>query len=182
MASDIASNAAAVSAGYTSTATDRGANANPRWRVVLEKRLVAAGHSCVMFRAMGEGSSQANAETAAPNALNGQRKHGYGSARRTAPARALAPRSRWTPTTSLTTATPTPTLSTRLGTAQLSNGRNLSVRKPTRDSGRAAVPGVSDLVTTRAARSSATGMARRHPGRVPVRGAGRRKSGSVLVS
>lgn len=78
MASDHATHAAAVTAGYTSTATDRGANANPRWQVVLEKRLTGAGSSGVMFRAIGEGASQAAAEAQALAALNAQRAHRYG--------------------------------------------------------------------------------------------------------
>lgn len=78
MASDHATHAAAVAAGYTSTATDRGANVNPRWQVVLEKRLTGAGSSGVVFRAIGEGASQAAAESQALASLNAQRAHRYG--------------------------------------------------------------------------------------------------------
>lgn len=81
MASDLASHAAAVAAGYTSTVTDRGASAPAaeRYYCRLEKRLTGGGNaSGVRFRADGFGSSQANAEAAAANALNGQRALRYG--------------------------------------------------------------------------------------------------------
>lgn len=81
MASALASLAAAVAAGYTSTITDRGASAPAaeRYYCRLEKRLTGGGNaSGLRFRADGFGSSQANAETAAVNALNGQRTLRYG--------------------------------------------------------------------------------------------------------
>lgn len=82
MAADHANHAAAVTAGYKSTATDRGAAflpASERWHVRLAKPIVGyTGASGGEFRADGYGSSQANAETAAANALNGQRAVRYG--------------------------------------------------------------------------------------------------------
>lgn len=81
MATDLASHAAAVAAGYTSTTTDRGASAPvaERYYCRLEKRLAGGGSaSGFSFRADGFGSSQANAQAAAASALNGQRAVRYG--------------------------------------------------------------------------------------------------------
>lgn len=82
MAADHASHAAAVAAGFKSTATDRGAAFAPssqRWHVRLSKPTVGqTGASGKEIRADGFGSSQANAESAAVTALNGQRALRYG--------------------------------------------------------------------------------------------------------
>lgn len=81
MASALASLAAAVAAGYTSTITDRGASAPAaeRYYCRLEKRLTGGANlGAVRFRADGFGSSQVNAEAAATNALNEQRALRYG--------------------------------------------------------------------------------------------------------
>lgn len=81
MASDLASHAAAVAAGYSSTVTDRGASAPAaeRYYCRLEKRLSGGDNAgAFAMRAYGYGSSQANAEAAAASALNGQRAVRYG--------------------------------------------------------------------------------------------------------
>ncbi len=79
-----ASHAAAVTAGYTSTLTDRGVLYKfpaERYEVVLQRRVVGgAGRRGGPLRAYGVGSSQANAETRAIAALNNQRDHRYGFA------------------------------------------------------------------------------------------------------
>ncbi len=86
MAQDFANLAAAITAGYKQTTTDRGAAFTPageRWKVTLSKPIVGVvGQSGGEFRAEGYGSSQANAETVALAALHQQRKvrYGYGSA------------------------------------------------------------------------------------------------------
>ena len=83
MAVDHANHAAAVTAGYKTQATDRGAAFLPaaeRWHVRLQKPIVGVvGQSGGEFRADGYGSSQANAEAAAATSLNGQRKVRYGA-------------------------------------------------------------------------------------------------------
>lgn len=78
-----ANHAAAVTAGFKSTLTDRGATvpAAERYEVTLEKPIVAGvGRRGGMMRAFGIGSSQANAEARALAALNEQRDHRYGRA------------------------------------------------------------------------------------------------------
>jgi hypothetical protein len=86
MATDFANLAAAITAGYKQTTTDRGAAFSPaseRWKVTLSKPIVGEpGYSGGEFRSEGYGSSQANAETVALNALHTQRKlrYSYGSA------------------------------------------------------------------------------------------------------
>ena len=74
--------AAATTAGYKEIVVDRGASANPavRYFVTLEKQLVGGRQSGVMYRAFGEGSSQANAETQALANLNGKRALRYNGA------------------------------------------------------------------------------------------------------
>ena len=82
MAADFANLAAAITAGYKQTTTDRGAAFLPaaeRWHVRLSKPFVGVpGESGGETRADGYGSSQVNAETAALNALHAQRKFKYG--------------------------------------------------------------------------------------------------------
>ena len=82
---DLASIAAAVTAGYSETVLDRGASANPavRYFVTLEKQLVGGRQSGVMYRAFGEASSQAAAETQALANLNGKRALRYNGANAT---------------------------------------------------------------------------------------------------
>lgn len=86
MASAHANIAAATTAGYKETATDRGAAFLPaaeRWHVVLDKPVVGqTGASGGLISAVGYGTSQANAETQALAALNKQRqiRYGHGSA------------------------------------------------------------------------------------------------------
>lgn len=79
---DLADLAAVVSAGYKEIVVDRGAGANPatRYMVTLEKQLVGGRRSGVMYRAFGEGSSQAAAETQALANLNGKRALRYNGA------------------------------------------------------------------------------------------------------
>lgn len=82
MASDLASIAAAQTAGYTSTVLDRGASYSPasgRYEVTLEKHLVGyPGQASKRFRAFGQGASQAAAESQALASLNAQRGQRYG--------------------------------------------------------------------------------------------------------
>lgn len=82
MAASFANLAAAITAGYKQTTTDRGAAFLPaaeRWHVRLSKPFVGVvGQSGGEARAEGYGSSQANAETAALAALQAQRKTRYG--------------------------------------------------------------------------------------------------------
>jgi hypothetical protein len=80
---DFANIAAAVSAGYKETVTDRGASFSPasrRYLVVLDKWLVGEtpGASGYRNEGSGEGSSQANAETVALASINNSRAHRYG--------------------------------------------------------------------------------------------------------
>src|SRR6266487_3138576 len=78
-----ASVAAAVSAGYSSTAEDRGATLHPRYRRYLEKLLAGASGDGdgMKIRAIGEDdTSQANADTNALASLNSQRYHYYAGA------------------------------------------------------------------------------------------------------
>ena len=81
MAQDFANLAAAISGGYKQTTTDRGASFSPageRWHVQLSKPIVGVtGQSGTEFRAVGYGSSQANAEAQALAALHDQRKRRY---------------------------------------------------------------------------------------------------------
>ena len=68
---DLASIAAATSAGYGEIAVQR---ASGVWFVTLEKTVTgAAGQDIVQLRAHGEGPNQAAAETVALAALNAQR-------------------------------------------------------------------------------------------------------------
>ena len=79
-----ASLAAAVTAGFKSVATDRGAGhlpASERWEVTVEKHIVGGlGRRGGLMRAYGVGSSQAAAETRALAALEEQRSWRYGRA------------------------------------------------------------------------------------------------------
>jgi hypothetical protein len=79
---DLASIAAATSAGYAEIVLDRGAGANPavRYFVTLEKQLVGGRQSGGTWRAFGEGTTQANAETQALANLNGKRALRYAGA------------------------------------------------------------------------------------------------------
>ena len=74
--------AAATSAGHSETVLDRGSGANPavRYEVTLEKQLVGGRQSAGTWRAFGQGSSQANAETQALANLNGKRALRYAGA------------------------------------------------------------------------------------------------------
>ncbi len=82
MATDHASAAAAVIAGYKQTTLDRGAAylpAGERFTVQLSKPIAGyIGGSGGEIRAHGVGSALATAETQAAAALNVQRKHRYG--------------------------------------------------------------------------------------------------------
>lgn len=83
MPTALANHAAAVTAGFKSTLTDRGTTvpAAERYEVVLEKHVVGgSGRRGGPIRAYGVGSSQANAEARAASALNEQRDHRYGKA------------------------------------------------------------------------------------------------------
>lgn len=57
-----------------------GANSATRWFVTLEKQIVGGRQSGIVWRAFGEGTTQANAETQALADLNGKRRHRYGGA------------------------------------------------------------------------------------------------------
>jgi hypothetical protein len=77
---NLANIAAATSAGYSETVLDRGSNYGAdRFTVTLEKHLVGepGGSSGAPWRAYGQGSTQAAAETQALAALNAQRAHLY---------------------------------------------------------------------------------------------------------
>jgi hypothetical protein len=78
---DLASIAAANTAGYSETVNDKGAtypDSTHRFTVTLEKFVRgAAGYSGVPIRAYGQGSTQAAAEAQALAALNAQRSHRY---------------------------------------------------------------------------------------------------------
>jgi hypothetical protein len=77
---DLASIAAAQSAGYKETVNDKGASFGAdRFTVTLEKHLVGepGGSSGGPWRAYGQGATQAAAETQALAALNAQRAHRY---------------------------------------------------------------------------------------------------------
>jgi hypothetical protein len=84
MPTNHASIAAAQTAGYKLVQQDRGAayaNASNRFETLLEKWLSGqVGSAGSMFRAHGEGSSQANADAAALASLNEQRNIKYGRA------------------------------------------------------------------------------------------------------
>jgi hypothetical protein len=80
---DHANIAVAVAAGYSETVNDRGAsfpNASALFEVTLERYVTGGGGTGSMFRALGQGSSQAVAEAVALAALNAQRRHRYGGA------------------------------------------------------------------------------------------------------
>jgi hypothetical protein len=78
-----ANHAAAVAAGYSSTTVDRASTvpAAVRYETTLEKRIIGGtGRRSGVIRALGQGSSQANAEAAANTALTAQRDYRYGAA------------------------------------------------------------------------------------------------------
>lgn len=78
-----ANHAAVVAAGFTATTNDLGATAEAavRYEVTYEKSIVGgAQRSGGPLRAFGQGSSEANARTAAVAALNSQRDYRYGAA------------------------------------------------------------------------------------------------------
>jgi hypothetical protein len=77
---DLASIAAATTAGYKEIVLDRGASYGAdRFFVTLEKHLTGdVGQSGAPFRAYGQGATQAAAETQALAGLNAQRFHRYG--------------------------------------------------------------------------------------------------------
>jgi hypothetical protein len=78
---DLASIAAANTAGHSETLNDKGAtypDSAHRFTVTLEKVVRgAAGYSGVPIRAYGQGSTQASAEAQALAGLNAQRSHRY---------------------------------------------------------------------------------------------------------
>lgn len=79
---DLASAAAAVTAGYSKTQTDRGVGAaSPRYITVFEKYLVGGSDEAfAIARAIGTSDvSAAAADTAALAALNGGRNLRYGT-------------------------------------------------------------------------------------------------------
>jgi hypothetical protein len=77
---DLASIAAAQSAGYALVRGDRGANGGAtRYTTLLEKRVTGDAGDGAPFRAFGEGASAGAADTVALNALNSQRRHRYGA-------------------------------------------------------------------------------------------------------
>ena len=78
---DLASAAAAVSAGYTKTQSDRGAGTSPRFLTTFEKQLGGnTGQAHANSRAIGTSDvSAAAADTAALNSLNGQRNIRFGT-------------------------------------------------------------------------------------------------------
>lgn len=80
---DHASIAAAVTAGYKETVTDRGGTFSPasrRFLVVLDKPVVGEtpGQSGFRLESSGEGATQGAAETVALAAINNLRAHRYG--------------------------------------------------------------------------------------------------------
>lgn len=80
MPADLASAAAAVTAGYTKTQYDWGAAKNPRYETLFEKHMLGIpGYSGGPVRHNGQSNvSAAAADTAALAALNGWRKNRYG--------------------------------------------------------------------------------------------------------
>ena len=79
---DFANDAAVVAAGYSKTQLDRGASANPRYQTTYGKHIVGepGGGSGHEHRAVGvSNTSAAAADTAAVNALNGQRTLRWGA-------------------------------------------------------------------------------------------------------
>jgi hypothetical protein len=109
MSTDHASIAAATGAGYREIVSDRGATSDPatRYEVTLEKYLSGEpGESGFMFRAFGQGSTQANAEAAALAALNKQRQHRYGGSPGRAQTDANSTGSRIAPASSTTVESP----------------------------------------------------------------------------
>jgi hypothetical protein len=78
---DHASIAAATAAGYKEIVLDRGVSYGAtRFEVTLEPIVGEPGALGTMFRAFGQGSTQAAAEAVALAALNEQRAHRYGCA------------------------------------------------------------------------------------------------------
>ena len=81
MPTALGTKAAAETAGYKFTTTDRGASAVPRYFTVAEKHLTGgSGQTGAPTRAYGEGASQAAAEAQAVAALDAQRNVRYGHA------------------------------------------------------------------------------------------------------
>lgn len=77
---DLANNAAAVSAGYQRIQTDFGASISPRYTSRYEKPMVNADAGGYLEQAQGESdAAQATADTNALAALNGQRRFRYGA-------------------------------------------------------------------------------------------------------
>jgi hypothetical protein len=78
---DLANNAAAVSAGYARVQTDRGAGRSPRYTSRYEKPMASpAGDAGYLEKAEGNSDvDQATADTNALTALNGQRRLRYGA-------------------------------------------------------------------------------------------------------
>jgi hypothetical protein len=77
---DLADNAAAVSAGYRRVQIDRGANAHPRYATRYEKLMTGSpGAGGFLLEALADSDvDQATADTAALTILNTQRRHYYG--------------------------------------------------------------------------------------------------------
>jgi hypothetical protein len=83
MAVDLASEAAAVTAGYVKIQIDKGATKSPRYTTIQQKNLVGEpGRSGALWRAYGESDVQATADSNALAALNVQRglRYAKGSA------------------------------------------------------------------------------------------------------
>lgn len=77
---DLADNAAAVTAGYARVQTDFGAAVTPRYSTRYEKPMQNADAGGYLEKAQGESNSaQATADTNALAALNGQRRLRYGA-------------------------------------------------------------------------------------------------------
>lgn len=93
MPAELANDAAAVAAGYTSTVFDRGSDAGgPRFVRYYRKRVTnEPGRSYVTIEAVGNGVDQATADANALSALNKQRDHRYGGAPGRADADASSP-------------------------------------------------------------------------------------------
>ena len=79
MPSDLADHSAAVSSGWKRIQINRGVGFSPRYISKYEKQMVGQpGASGGLMSAEGNSDvSQADADTIALNALNGQRKHRY---------------------------------------------------------------------------------------------------------
>ena len=80
MPADLANNAAALAEGYIRTQIDRGVGNYLRYESRYEKPIDCDGSSGALRIVSGmDGSSQANADTNALNALNAVRRYIYGS-------------------------------------------------------------------------------------------------------